>query len=93
MLDLRSTFGLAALAALAPSALGGTCDGKQGWHLDAPSTVAIGAAVDLGLTGPADEMAFLMVSLGASFFILKTALDNTFPHWFTTAERVMAFVT
>ncbi len=54
------------LVALAPATVrAGTCDGSPGWFLDMPTTVEIGTTVTINLNGPANEMALVMVSLGA----------------------------
>ena len=55
---------VASLAVLASSAMADDCNGKPGWVLTAPDTIAIGATIDVDLAGPANEMALLMVSLG-----------------------------
>ncbi len=52
------------LLALAPAARAQGCNGKQGWHLDIPAQIEIGSVVDVDFTGPANEMALLMVSVG-----------------------------
>lgn len=52
------------LLALAPAARAQSCDGLKGWHLDIPAQIEIGSVADIDFTGPAHEMALLMVSLG-----------------------------
>ena len=67
---MRQTFASLALVALvalaAPATYAGDCDGTPGWHLHAPSEIAIGSTVEVCLYGPANEMALLMVSGGTS---------------------------
>jgi hypothetical protein len=40
------------------------CNGSPGWVLDVPDEIEIGSTVTINLTGPANEMALLMVSTG-----------------------------
>lgn len=53
-------------AVTAPTAFAGDCDGTPGWVLTAPSEIAIGSTVEVCLSGPANEMALIMVSGGTS---------------------------
>lgn len=64
-MSVTKFIGLAAVfAAAAPSLSAQNCNGKPGWVLTCPGDAPIGANIDVTMTGPANELAFYMVSFG-----------------------------